>query len=92
MLGIIPCFILSSAGFKKKNAFKKTTKVSSVTARHTYPSLALVQPRKTFPYLTERFLKSNKQIKVSNSLDQDQSGCFVEPITGSKLFEKAIIR
>ena len=39
-------------------------------ARHINPSLVLVQPMKTLPYITERLLmgrkESNKQINVEN--------------------------
>ena len=40
-------------------------------ARHIYPSLVLVQPRKTRPYLTERLLmgrKESNQTKTKKNL------------------------
>ena len=35
-------------------------------ARHIYPSLVLVQPRKTRPYITERLLMARKETKQTN--------------------------
>ena len=35
-------------------------------ARHIYPSLVLVQPRKTHPCLTERLLMGRKESNQSN--------------------------
>ena len=42
------------------------SRLTSVTAlcpcaRHIYPSLVLVQPRKTFPFIAERFLMGRKE-------------------------------
>ena len=48
-------------------------------ARHINPSLVLVQPRKTCPYITERFLmgrKESKQTKllgITSGLDRTQN-------------------
>ena len=35
-------------------------------ARHIYPSLVLVQPRKTRPYITENLLTGRKELLKSN--------------------------
>ena len=35
-------------------------------ARHIYPSLVLVQPRKTLPYITERLLMGRKESNQTN--------------------------
>ena len=35
-------------------------------ARHIYPSLVLVQPRKTHPYITERLLMGRKESNQTN--------------------------
>ena len=37
-------------------------------ARHIYPSLVLVQPRKTRPYITERLLMGHKELNQTNKL------------------------
>ena len=37
-------------------------------ARHIYPSLVLVQPRKTRPYITERLLMGRKESNQTNHL------------------------
>ena len=39
---------------------------SGSSARHIYPSLVLVQPRKTSPYLTERLLMGRKESNQTN--------------------------
>ena len=36
-------------------------------ARHIYPSLVLVQPRKTRPYITERLLLGRKESNQTNN-------------------------
>ena len=40
-------------------------------ARHIYPSLVLVQPRKTRPCLTERVLMGRKESNQTNKQNQD---------------------
>ena len=48
--------------------------LTGVTARHIYPSLVLVQPRKTCPCLTERLLMGIKnQIKHTNKQTHDEA-------------------
>ena len=42
------------------------------SARHIYPSLVLVQPRKTRPYITERLLMGHKE-----SSQQTRSPCML---------------
>ena len=37
-------------------------------ARHIYPSLVLVQPRKTRPYINERLLMGHKESNETNNL------------------------
>ena len=45
-------------------------------AKHVYPSLVLVQPRKTRPYITERLLMGRKEIKSNKQiLRQGGGGC-----------------
>ena len=49
-------------------------------ARHINPSLVLVQPRKTRPYVTERLLIGCKESnKKSNILERDQTLHFFGP-------------
>ena len=36
-------------------------------ARHIYPSLVLVEPRKTLPYITERLLIGRKESNQTNN-------------------------
>ena len=43
-------------------------------ARHIYPSLVLVQPRKTRPCLTERFLMWHKESNQTNLASEQKSG------------------
>ena len=38
------------------------------SARHIYPSLVLVQPRKTQPYITERLLMGRKETNQTNKV------------------------
>ena len=40
-------------------------------ARHIYPSLVLVQPRKTRPCLTERLLMGRKESKQTNKFNEE---------------------
>ena len=50
----------------------------SPRARHIYPSLVLVQPRKTCPSLNERLLmgrKESNQIKQNLSVYMSALGC-----------------
>ena len=37
------------------------------------PSLVLVQPRKTRPYITERLLMGRKESNQTNNMDPDQT-------------------
>ena len=49
-------------------------------ARHINPSLVLVQPRKTRPYVTERLLiRCKESNKKSNILERDQTLHFFGP-------------
>ena len=55
-----------------------------VIEQDIYPSLVLVQPRKTYPYITERLLigsKESNQTKTNNcNLCHVESGYTVKPV------------
>ena len=42
------------------------TGVTALWSRHIYPSLVLVQPRKTRPYITEKLLMGRKELNQTN--------------------------
>ena len=45
----------------------RTQPIDAGAARHIYPSLVLVQPRKTPPYITERLLIGRKESNKKKS-------------------------
>ena len=65
-------------------------------ARHIYPSLVLVQPRKTRPYITERLLidvKNKIKQKISQNVTFSNTvWCSIYPYYRSKLFSEVISR
>ena len=60
-------------------AGSRITGITGPRARHIYPSLVLVQPRKTRPCLTERLLMGRKE---SNQTKQNMSFIIRKTILG----------
>ena len=53
----------------RRAAGSSLTGVRSLSKTHIYPSLVLVQPRKTRPYITERLLMGRKESKQTTLID-----------------------
>ena len=59
-------FLLMGAQWLSGRVLNSRLRVRASRARHIYPSLVLVQPRKTRPCLTERLLMGRKESNQTN--------------------------